>query len=128
MWRSRSPRLPRTTYSPNNRHAARRMPRMTATVAVMSLLVGLRIVLRWLINAYLLVLFARMIIDWVRVLAPMWRPGGAVYAIIDVIYRVTEPPLRWLRRYIHPLPMGAVQLDVSFIVLYFILIVLQMVI
>ncbi|TPF96323.1 hemolysin [Bifidobacterium sp. UTCIF-39] len=88
----------------------------------------LRLLLSLLIDAYIFVLFVRMILDWVRVLAPRWYPRGVVYSLIDVVYRLTEPPLRWLRRYIKPLPLGAIYLDVSFIVLYFALVVLQMLI
>ncbi|OXN00984.1 YggT family protein [Bifidobacterium vansinderenii] len=94
----------------------------------MSFVFLLRLLLSFLIDAYIFVLFARMILDWVRVLAPRWYPRGVVYSLIDVIYRLTEPPLRWLRRYIKPLPLGAIYLDVSFIVLYFALVVLQVLI
>lgn len=94
----------------------------------MSFIFLLRLLLSFLIDAYIFVLFARMILDWVRVLAPRWYPRGVVYSLIDVIYRLTEPPLRWLRRYIKPLPLGAIYLDVSFIVLYFALVVLQVLI
>ena len=82
----------------------------------------------WLIDAYITVLLARMILDWVAVLAPRWYPRGVVASLIDVVYRLTEPPLRRLRRYIRPLPMGPVYLDVSFIVLYFLLTVLRVLI
>ncbi|NMN01451.1 YggT family protein [Bifidobacterium panos] len=81
-----------------------------------------------IIDAYIAVLFARMILDWVAVLSPRWYPRGLLAEIIDVIYRVTEPPLRWLRRYIPPIRMGAVALDMSFIVLYFLLVVLRVLI
>ena len=82
----------------------------------------------WLIDAYITVLLARMILDWVAVLAPRWYPRGVIASLIDVVYRLTEPPLRRLRRYIRPLPMGPVYLDVSFIVLYFLLTVLRVLI
>ena len=77
------------------------------------------------IDTYLLVLFVRMILDWVMVLSPRWYPRGFVASLIRVIYALTEPPLRWLRRYIPPLPMGRIQLDVSFMVLYAALIIIQ---
>ncbi|RBP98580.1 hemolysin [Bifidobacterium aemilianum] len=83
-------------------------------------------ILRWLISAYLTVLFIRMIIDWVLVLIPRWRPQGVIAALMSVIYQLTEPPLRWLRRYIPPIPMGPISLDVGFLVLYFALLVLQL--
>ncbi|MBT1172295.1 YggT family protein [Bifidobacterium sp. MA2] len=81
-----------------------------------------------LIDAYITVLFIRMILDWVAFLSPRWRPRGFVYTVIDVIYRITDPPLNWLRRYIPPLRLGAVGIDMSFIVLYFLLVVLRVLI
>ncbi|MBI0063857.1 YggT family protein [Bifidobacterium polysaccharolyticum] len=81
-----------------------------------------------LIETYLLVLFVRMILDWVLVLSPRCYPRGFVASLIRVIYALTEPPLRWLRRYIPPLPMGRIQLDVSFMVLYAALIIIQVLI
>lgn len=81
--------------------------------------------LNWLINAYMFILFVRMIVDWMFVLGPNWYPRGIFASIISIIYRLTDPPLRWLRRYIPPLPLGRIQLDVSFLVLWFALVVLQ---
>lgn len=88
----------------------------------------LRYLVSIIIDTYLLVLFIRMILDWAMVLMPRWYPRGVVASLIRVVYALTEPPLRWLRRYIPPLPMGRIQLDVSFMVLYFILIVIQILI
>ena len=78
--------------------------------------------------AYITVLFVRMILDWVSVLARNWYPRGVVAQLINIVYSITEPPLRWLRRYIRPLPLGSIYLDVSFIVLYFALVVLESVV
>ncbi|NEG70020.1 YggT family protein [Bifidobacterium choloepi] len=82
-------------------------------------------IINWLIEAYIAVLFVRMILDWVRVLARRWYPRGVVATLVRAVYAVTDPPLRWLRRYIKPLPMGPVYFDVSFIVLWFGLMVLR---
>lgn len=82
-------------------------------------------ILDWLIGVYISILFIRMIVDWVLVIARSWRPRGVVSQLIGIIYRLTEPPLRWLRRYVPSIPLGPVRLDVSFIVLYFLLILLQ---
>ena len=89
------------------------------------LLLFLRYLIDVCIETYLLILFVRMILDWVLVLSPRWYPRGFVASLIRVIYALTEPPLRWLRRYIPPLPMGRIQLDVSFMVLYAALIIIQ---
>ncbi|KFJ08063.1 YggT family protein [Bifidobacterium tsurumiense] len=85
-------------------------------------------IIPWLIEAYITVLFIRMILDWVRILAPRWTPRGIVWSLIDIVYQLTEPPLRWLRRYIPPIRMGAIAFDTSFIVLYFILILARILI
>ena len=71
-------------------------------------------ILAWLINAYITVLFVRMILDWVSVLARNWYPRGVVAQLINIVYSITEPPLRWLRRYIRPLPLGSIYLAVSY--------------
>ena len=79
----------------------------------------------FLVYAYILVLFIRMILDWVAVLASAWRPRGLVSSLIDAVYQLTEPPLRWKRQYIRPIQMGHIYFDVAFIVLYFILIAID---
>ena len=84
-----------------------------------------RLVIDWIIDAYITVLFVRMILDWVSVLAPRWYPKGVVASLINVVYQLTEPPLRWLRRYIRPIPMRPIAMDVSFIVLYAALVALR---
>lgn len=78
----------------------------------MLLLILMR-VLDWAINVYITVLFIRMILDWVAVLAPRWYPRGIVVALINVVYRITDPPLRWLRRFI-PAAHGAGRLRPEF--------------
>ena len=50
---------------------------------------------------------------------------GLVSSLIDAVYQLTEPPLRWLRQYIRPIPLGPIYFDVAFIVLYFILIAID---
>lgn len=85
-------------------------------------------IINFAIDAYLTVLFIRMLLDWAAILFPRWYPRGAVAQLINAVYMATEPPLRWLRRYIPPIRMGAIGLDVSFMVLYFLLIVLRVLI
>ena len=40
-----------------------------------------RLVIDWIIDAYITVLFVRMILDWVSVLAPRWYPKGVVASL-----------------------------------------------
>ncbi|HEV7210144.1 MAG TPA: YggT family protein [Blastococcus sp.] len=66
---------------------------------------------------FLVLLFARFIVDWVMVLARGWRPQGIVAAGLEVVYATTDPPLKALRRIIPPLNLGTVRLDLGFMVL-----------
>lgn len=67
---------------------------------------------------YLLVLLVRLVLDWVQVFARSWRPSGVVLVIANVIYGLTDPPLRFLRRFIPPLRLGQISLDLGFLVLF----------
>lgn len=40
-----------------------------------------------LVNAYIFVLFVRMILDWVSVLSPTWRPSGIISSLIGAVYQ-----------------------------------------
>ncbi len=67
---------------------------------------------------FLVALVARLVLDWVQVLVRDWRPRSFALVIAEVVYTVTDPPLSALRRVIKPIRLGAVQLDLSFIVLF----------
>lgn len=66
---------------------------------------------------YLIVLIARLVLEWVQVLARDWRPRGPVLVLAEVVYTLTDPPLRALRKVIPPLRLGQVRLDLAFLVL-----------
>lgn len=74
-------------------------------------------VLQVAVLLYILVLFARLVLDWVQVFARDWRPRGAALVVAEAVYTVTDPPLRWLRRIIPPLTLGSIRLDLGFMVL-----------
>lgn len=66
---------------------------------------------------FLLVLFVRLVFDWIQVFARDWRPKGLVLVLAEAVYTVTDPPLKALRRLIPPLSIGMVRIDVAFMVL-----------
>jgi YggT family protein len=77
---------------------------------------------------YLLILIVRMIISWIEVFSHSWRPTGIVLVVAEVAFSATDPPLRFLRRYIPTLRLGTVGLDLSFMVLFLLVIVLTQVV
>lgn len=64
-------------------------------------------------------LIIRFILDWVQVLSRNWRPQGPVLVIAEIVYSITDPPLNLIRRFVRPIRMGTIQLDLAFIVLFF---------
>ena len=79
----------------------------------------LKIVLDYVLWIYLLILIGRMIFTWVQTFSRSWTPTGFLLVIAETVFTLTDPPLRFLRRYIRPLRIGSVALDLSFMVLFF---------
>jgi YggT family protein len=84
----------------------------------------LREVLTYVLTIYLVLLIGRMIFGWIQVFARDWRPTGIVLVIAEAIFTVTDPPLKFLRRFIPPLRLGMVALDLSFMVLFIVVLIL----
>ena len=74
---------------------------------------------------FLVLLFARFVVDWVMVLARNWRPSGLVAAGLEVVYTTTDPPLKAVRRVIPPLNLGTIRLDLGFMVLLIAVVILR---
>jgi YggT family protein len=67
---------------------------------------------------FLILLIARLVLDYVQMFARSWRPRGPMLVVAEIIYTITDPPLRALRRVIPPLKIGSVSIDLSFLVLF----------
>lgn len=74
---------------------------------------------------FLLTLFGRMILSWVPVLVRDWQPRGPVLVVAEIIYSVTDPPLRALRKVLRPVRVGNVMLDLAFIGLFILVSILM---
>lgn len=77
----------------------------------------LGLIVWYILWAYSLVLWGRFILEWIRQLAPRWRPRGLVLVLAETVFTVTDPPLRFLRRRIKPVRLGAVAIDFSWTIL-----------
>ncbi|GAB2757897.1 YggT family protein [Nocardioides pakistanensis] len=65
---------------------------------------------------FLALLFVRFIVDWVQVFARSWTPTGPVLVVLEVVYTITDPPILFFRKFIPPLRLGSVALDLSFMI------------
>ncbi len=72
-----------------------------------------------------LTLLGRFVLSFVLSFGRRWQPGRMAAASLEVVWSVTDPPLKALRRVIPPLRVGTVSLDLSALVLLLILYVLM---
>ena len=63
---------------------------------------------------FIALLWVRFVFDWVQVFARSWSPSGPLLVLLEIVYSVTDPPIKALRRVIPPLRLGSVAIDVSF--------------
>jgi YggT family protein len=67
---------------------------------------------------FLVSLIIRLVFDLVQMFARQWRPRGAALVAAHVVYSVTDPPLKRIRRLIPPLQLGGVSLDLAFLIVF----------
>ncbi|GAA3683554.1 YggT family protein [Arthrobacter ginkgonis] len=70
------------------------------------------------LTLFQVLLILRIVFDVVQMFARSWRPRGLALVLASAVYRVTDPPMRWLKSKIKPLDLGGMRLDLAFIVLY----------
>ncbi len=72
-----------------------------------------------ILQIFLFALLGRLIFDYVQMFSRTWRPKGPILYLVEAIYTVTDKPMKLVGRFVPPLRLGAVSLDMSFIVLFF---------
>ena len=87
----------------------------------MSIFATIAYYILWL---YLLLLIGRLIIDMLQNYSRTWSPSGILARVAEIIFTATDPPLRFLRRYLRPVRLGSVALDLSYTLLFLVIIVL----
>ena len=65
---------------------------------------------------FIALLWIRFVVDWVQIFARSWTPRGVLLVALEVVYSITDPPIKALRRVIPPLRIGSVTLDLSFLI------------
>lgn len=81
-------------------------------------------VLYFVLFIFWLLLISRVIVEFIRSFARDWHPSGIVAVVLEVIFTVTDPPVKLLRRLIPPVSLGGIRLDLSIMVLLFIVFIL----
>ena len=79
--------------------------------------------LAFMLLLFQLVLIARVVVDWVGVLAP--ASGARLGGARRLVHRVTEPVIAPVRRVLPPLRIGGMGIDLAFTVVFLGVVVLR---
>jgi YggT family protein len=65
------------------------------------------------LNIFVVVMWARFVLDLVAMLAREWRPRGFVLVLAELAYTITDPPVKAVRKIVPPLRAGGIVIDFS---------------
>lgn len=82
-------------------------------------------IILYAIQIYMAILVVRMIISWIPLLARDFQPRGPLAVVFELVYTVTDPPVRFFDRILPPLRLGGVGFSLGFMLLFVLLIALQ---
>lgn len=90
-------------------------------MSIVSVVAGIAYVI---LLIYFFVLWARFILDLARTFAREWRPRGFGLVLAELVFTLTDPPIRFARRIVPPFRVGAAALDFSWSIVMLVVIVL----
>ena len=82
----------------------------------------------YVLGVYFLAMWARFILDLAANLARNWRPRGFLLVIAEIVFTLTDPPIRALRRLLPPIRLGGLALDFAWSIVMLGVIVLMYVV
>lgn len=85
-------------------------------------------ILYLVLQIFVMILIARIVIEMIQSFSRNFQPPRWFYGVAEPLFVITDPPVKALRRVIPPLKLGGIALDVSVIVLFIIVSILQAVV
>lgn len=82
----------------------------------------------WVIRLYVIALIGRILVEMIHAFSRNFRAPQWFVVISEFLFVITDPPVKALRKVIPPMKMGNVALDLSVLVLFFGLQVVQIII
>ena len=80
------------------------------------------------LTIFLVVMWARFVLDLARTFARRWRPRGFVLVLAEAVFFLTDPPIKLVRRVVPPLRVGGAALDFSWSIVMIAVIILSSVV
>ncbi|GGF37870.1 YggT family protein [Marmoricola endophyticus] len=82
-------------------------------------------IIAWALGLFVFLLLVRFVMDWVQLFARDWRPRGIVLALLEIVYSITDPPIKAVRKVLPMVRLGGMGLDLSPMVVLIVCLVLQ---
>jgi YggT family protein len=77
------------------------------------------VLLYTVLQLFIVALIARLVLDYVQMFARNWQPKGIALVFAEFVFTVTGKPLAFVRRFVPPLRVGSISIDLAFILLFF---------
>jgi YggT family protein len=75
------------------------------------------LVVYYVLFVFYLFIIGRLVVEVVRGFARDWRPAGGTAVSLELMYRVTDPPVKLLKKLIPAIRIGNISLDLSMMIL-----------
>ena len=82
-------------------------------------------VLGFALQIFFYLMIARFIAELVMSFSRSWRPSGLLLPVLDITYSITDPPLKFVRRFVPPIQLGGISLDLAWTIVLFGVLILQ---
>lgn len=71
----------------------------------------LALIAYWALQVFFFALIGRLILELLVSFKPGFRPKGILLPVAEIVMTLTDPPLRFIRRFIKPVQIGSLSLD-----------------
>jgi YggT family protein len=72
---------------------------------------------------FFVVMWVRFVLELVRTFARSWRPRGFALLLAEVVFTITDPPIKFFRRLLPPVSLGPIALDLGWTITMFVCII-----
>jgi YggT family protein len=83
------------------------------------------LVLDVIVQIFIVVMWGRFILDFIPLFSRQWRPRGFVLVLTEIIFTITDPPIKAVRRVVPPLRTSSAQIDFSWSIVLIVAIILS---
>jgi len=82
----------------------------------------LALIAYWALQVFFLSLLGRLVLELLISFRPGFRPKGIFLPLAEIVMTLTDPPLRFIRRFIKPVQIGSISLDFGWTLLVLVVI------